>query len=169
MTKRVASTLGLLLVVLTGCGLQSKTPESGTSGSGGSAGGGSGGSGGASGIGGASGVGGSAGNAGSGGNAGTSGIGGSGGNAGNAGMSGGASGVGARDAGAITDGGQADANPGECQLEGCPCKPQPGLPCVPEPIPHPEGLLVCREGIRYCRDGFLTACEPLGEYVLIRN
>jgi hypothetical protein len=53
--------------------------------------------------------------------------------------------------------------------EGCACEPQEGLQCVPDPMPHPEGLLVCREGTRFCRDGLWTACEPLGEYVLVRN
>ncbi len=53
--------------------------------------------------------------------------------------------------------------------EGCPCEPQEGMECVPDPIPHPEGLLVCREGTRFCRDGVWTGCEPLGEYVLIPN
>jgi hypothetical protein len=53
--------------------------------------------------------------------------------------------------------------------EGCGCEPQMGVECVPPPKAHPEGLLVCREGTRYCRDGFWTECEPLGEYVLVRN
>lgn len=52
---------------------------------------------------------------------------------------------------------------------GCACEPQVGLQCVPPPIPHADGLLICREGTRYCRDGFWTACEPLGEYVLVRK
>lgn len=72
-----------------------------------------------------------------------------------------------------------DSNPditNQCRMcldnpirEGCPCEPQEGMECVPEPIPHPEGLLVCREGTRFCRDAVWTACEPLGEYVLVRN
>lgn len=53
--------------------------------------------------------------------------------------------------------------------EGCACEPQMGVECVPPAIPHPEGLLICREGTRFCRDGVWTACEPLGEYVLVRN
>lgn len=54
--------------------------------------------------------------------------------------------------------------------ENCPCEPQMGLLCVPPRIRVAEGILVCREGTRYCRDGFWTACEPEGEgYVLIPN
>lgn len=53
--------------------------------------------------------------------------------------------------------------------EGCECEPQVGMQCVPPPIPHPEGLLICREGTRYCRDALWTACEPLGDYVLVRR
>jgi len=52
---------------------------------------------------------------------------------------------------------------------GCACEPQVGLQCAPPPIPHPDGLLICREGTRYCRDGFWTACEPLGDYMLVRK
>jgi hypothetical protein len=50
---------------------------------------------------------------------------------------------------------------------GCACEPQVGVQCVPPPIRHPEGLFICREGTRYCRDGLWTACEPLGVYMLV--
>lgn len=52
---------------------------------------------------------------------------------------------------------------------GCPCEPQEGIPCEPPPIPHPDGVLVCREGTRFCRDYEWTVCEPLGDYVLVRR
>ncbi len=55
------------------------------------------------------------------------------------------------------------------QSPGCPCDPQPGIVCEPPPIPHAEGMLVCREGAKFCRDGAWTECEAQGEYVLIRN
>lgn len=52
---------------------------------------------------------------------------------------------------------------------GCPCEPQDGMVCEPPPIPHPEGMLVCRDGARFCRDGAWTECEAQGDYILVRN
>lgn len=58
---------------------------------------------------------------------------------------------------------------GDPTREGCPCTPQEGVLCEPPPIPHPEGVLICREGTRFCRDYEWTACEPLGDYILVRR
>jgi hypothetical protein len=53
--------------------------------------------------------------------------------------------------------------------EGCPCDLEDGMLCEPEPIPTADGMLVCRDGARFCRDSAWTACIAQGDYVLIPN
>ena len=55
-------------------------------------------------------------------------------------------------------------------VKDCPCKPGTGaLRCVP-PVMHVDGgILVCAEGSRYCRDGYWSDCETIGEYVFQPN
>jgi hypothetical protein len=50
----------------------------------------------------------------------------------------------------------------------CPCKPgtEP-TKCNPPDIHVEGGTLVCSEGTRYCRDGFYSDCEVIGQYVLV--
>ena len=41
--------------------------------------------------------------------------------------------------------------------------------CTP-PVVHVDGgVLVCQEGTRYCRDGFWSACETIGQYVFVAD
>lgn len=48
----------------------------------------------------------------------------------------------------------------------CPCKPGTvAQRCVPPVIEVDGGILVCAEGSRYCRDGYWSDCETIGEYV----
>ena len=50
----------------------------------------------------------------------------------------------------------------------CPCKPGTmPIKCDPPPIKVEGGTLVCSEGTRYCRDGFWSECEIIGQYTLI--
>lgn len=52
--------------------------------------------------------------------------------------------------------------------EGCPCKPgSEPTKCDPPDIEVEGGTLVCSEGTRYCRDGFYSDCEIIGQYVLV--
>jgi hypothetical protein len=51
---------------------------------------------------------------------------------------------------------------------GCPCKAgtEP-MQCDPPDMKVEGGTLVCSEGTRYCRDGFYSDCEIIGQYVLV--
>lgn len=52
----------------------------------------------------------------------------------------------------------------------CPCKPgTAALRCTPPVIEVEGGILVCEEGSRYCRDGYWSDCETIGEYVFRPN
>lgn len=59
--------------------------------------------------------------------------------------------------------------------EGCPCDPgtPPDITCTPPPIATTQdgvvGSFVCNEGTRYCRDGYWSACEAVGDYVFVPN
>jgi hypothetical protein len=52
----------------------------------------------------------------------------------------------------------------------CPCTPgTKTISCTP-PVKHVAGgTLVCKEGNRYCRDGYWSICETIGEYVFFAN
>lgn len=51
---------------------------------------------------------------------------------------------------------------------GCPCEPGTApIHCIPPSIPVKGGLLVCRDGTTYCRDGKWSACEVIGEYMFV--
>jgi hypothetical protein len=48
----------------------------------------------------------------------------------------------------------------------CPCRPGTvAQRCVPPVMRVDGGILVCAEGSRYCRDGYWSDCETIGEYV----
>ena len=52
----------------------------------------------------------------------------------------------------------------------CPCKPGTAAArCTPPVIEVEGGVLVCAEGSRYCRDGYWSDCETIGEYVFQPN
>lgn len=50
----------------------------------------------------------------------------------------------------------------------CPCTPgTKPMGCVP-PVKHVAGgTLVCKEGNRYCRSGYWSDCETIGQYVFV--
>jgi hypothetical protein len=52
----------------------------------------------------------------------------------------------------------------------CPC-PASTLPvsCDPPTQRVDGGILVCEDGTRYCRDGYWSDCELVGNYVFIPN
>lgn len=51
---------------------------------------------------------------------------------------------------------------------GCPCDPgTKPMDCKPDPIPVKGGVLVCRQGTTYCRDGKWSKCEVIGEYTFV--
>jgi hypothetical protein len=50
----------------------------------------------------------------------------------------------------------------------CPCKPGTmPMKCDPPDMHVEGGTLVCSEGTRYCRDGFYSDCEIIGQYVFV--
>lgn len=53
---------------------------------------------------------------------------------------------------------------------GCPCEPGT-MPkkCDPPDMQVEGGTLVCKEGTRYCRDGFYSECEAIGGYGFVPN
>lgn len=54
--------------------------------------------------------------------------------------------------------------------ENCPCKPgSPQQRCDPPPQKVDGGQLVCSEGTRYCREGYWSACEIIGDYVFVAD
>lgn len=69
-----------------------------------------------------------------------------------------------------------DANPDvtdECRrcvqaAKDCPCTPgtRPAS-CVPPVMHVAGGTLVCKEGNRYCRSGYWSDCETIGQYVFV--
>jgi hypothetical protein len=73
-----------------------------------------------------------------------------------------------------------DSNPGitdECRTcgggglaKGCPCKPGTRTQSCTPPVMHVEGgTLVCKEGNRYCRDGYWSECETIGGYIFVAD
>jgi hypothetical protein len=51
---------------------------------------------------------------------------------------------------------------------GCPCEQGTApIHCKPPDIKVPDGVLVCRDGTTYCRDGKWSACEVIGEYMFV--
>lgn len=55
-------------------------------------------------------------------------------------------------------------------VKDCPCKPgTAALRCIPPVKQVDGGILVCAEGSRYCRDGYWSDCETIGEYVFQPN
>jgi hypothetical protein len=52
----------------------------------------------------------------------------------------------------------------------CPCKAGTmPVTCKPPTIIGDGGTFVCSEGTRYCRDGYWSACEILGQYVFVKS
>jgi hypothetical protein len=52
----------------------------------------------------------------------------------------------------------------------CPCtRGTSPIRCVPPTIRVDGGVLVCTEGTRYCRDGYWSGCEVIGDYVFRPN
>jgi hypothetical protein len=52
----------------------------------------------------------------------------------------------------------------------CPCKTGTmPLECDPPDMHVQGGTLVCSEGTRYCRAGFWSDCEIIGDYVFVAN
>lgn len=51
----------------------------------------------------------------------------------------------------------------------CPCEPQPPQYCVPAEREGDGGTYKCAEGSRYCRDGYWSDCEAVGDYVFVPN
>ena len=50
----------------------------------------------------------------------------------------------------------------------CPCKAGTmPMKCDPPDMHVAGGTLVCSEGTRYCRDGFYSDCEIIGQYVFV--
>jgi len=55
-------------------------------------------------------------------------------------------------------------------LLGCTCEPGTmPLKCDPPDVHVDGGVLVCSEGTRYCRDGFWSDCEIIGQYTFVRS
>lgn len=53
-------------------------------------------------------------------------------------------------------------------IKDCPCKPgTKAMSCTPAPKRQDGGTLVCKEGNRYCRDGYWSDCEALYDYVFV--
>jgi hypothetical protein len=53
---------------------------------------------------------------------------------------------------------------------GCPCKAgTKTVSCTPPVMHVTGGTLVCREGNRYCRDSYWSACETIGQYVFVAD
>jgi hypothetical protein len=69
----------------------------------------------------------------------------------------------------ITDECRRCANP-NMPGEGCPCEPgtEPLTVCNPDDVREVrngvEGIVVCDDGIQWCRDGAWSACEILAQY-----
>lgn len=55
-------------------------------------------------------------------------------------------------------------------VQDCPCTPgTKTVSCTP-PVKHVTGgVLVCREGNRYCRDGIWSECETIGQYIFVAD
>jgi hypothetical protein len=56
------------------------------------------------------------------------------------------------------------------KVKDCPCaKGTEAIRCTPPTIRVDGGVLVCAEGTRYCRAGYWSDCETIGEYVFQAN
>ncbi len=52
----------------------------------------------------------------------------------------------------------------------CPCTPGTKfISCKPPTRIGDGGTYVCSEGTRYCRGGFWSACEIIGQYIFVKN
>jgi hypothetical protein len=52
----------------------------------------------------------------------------------------------------------------------CPCKPgTKTMSCTPPVMHVAGGTLVCKEGNRYCRDGYWSDCETIGQYIFVAD
>lgn len=51
----------------------------------------------------------------------------------------------------------------------CPCDPQPPVFCKPSDREGDGGVYKCAEGSRFCREGYWSDCEAVGDYVFVRT